>query len=46
MQVFGEYGCYQLGLTNKVKCIKLGFENREWNIRLKWINEEAYFGGS
>lgn len=46
MQVLGEYGGYQLGLTNKVKSIKLGFESREWKINLKWVNEEPYFDGT
>ncbi|KAK1361634.1 hypothetical protein POM88_046108 [Heracleum sosnowskyi] len=40
-KVLSEYACYALGLTNSLKCIKLGFEENEWKIRLKWVDGEA-----
>lgn len=42
-KVLSNYACHQMRLTESVQSIQLGFEEHQWNIRVKWFNGEAFF---
>ncbi|KAK1373566.1 hypothetical protein POM88_029759 [Heracleum sosnowskyi] len=42
-KVLSEYACYQLRLNDSIKYIRLGFEEHDWKIGLKGVDDEVFF---